>query len=228
MKKTLLLLVALPLASGLFAQLDLGGKVGFNYHFQSTASGSQSPTGSPEPDGTDGPGFHVGAFLQADLSDNVFLRPEVLYSTRMASSQLSSDITLGGTRTVIDQETKGTLSYLEVPVLLGIRLSDNFSFHAGPGFGLLVGNKVNVSGTQTVTTPQGTHNTSLDATVSSTDGLRPLEISGVVGVGYRMESGLDIGLRYWRGFTTLEENTDFSKTNQNVVQFSVGYAFLRG
>lgn len=227
MKTSLLVLTAMSFATGLFAQVDLGGKVGFNYHFQGTSLGDKAPAGSPEPDATDGPGFHVGAFLQAELSDKFFLRPELLYSTRMASSQLTSDITLAGTRTVIDQETKGTLTYLEVPVLLGIRLSDKFSIHAGPGFGLLLGNKVNVSGTQAVTTPQGTVNTSLDATVSSTDGLRPVEIAGLVGLGYRTDRGLDLGIRFWRGFTALEESTDISKTNQNVVQLSIGYAFLR-
>lgn len=228
MRKSLLLLAALPFASGLFAQLDLGGKIGFNYHFQSSSLGDRAPAGSPEPVGTDGPGFHVGAFLQVDISDNVFLRPELLYSTRSASAKLNSDILLGGTRTVIDQETKGTLSYLEVPILLGVRLSDKFSLHAGPGLGLLMGNQVKVSGSQTVTTGGSTTTTSLDATASSTDGLRPLEIAGVLGLGYRMDSGLDLGVRFWRGLTSLEENTDFSKTNQSVVQFSIGYAFLRG
>lgn len=227
MRKTLLLVFGLGAVSGLFAQSNLGAKAGFNYHFQSTSKGEKAPVGSVEPEGTDGPGFHVGAFLQVDLTDKVFLRPELLYSTRMASSQQSSDITLAGTRTVIDQEVKGTLNYLEVPLLLGIRLSDKFSVHAGPGFGLVLGNKVSVSGTQAVTTPEGTVNTSLDATVSSTDGLRPVEIAGLVGFGYRMDSGVDLGIRYWRGFTSLEENTDFSKTNQNVVQLSIGYAFLR-
>ena len=135
---------------------------------------------------------------------------------------------MGGTRTVIDQETKGSLAYTEVPLLVGVRLSEKFSIHAGPGFGLLMNSSSKVRGTRTVTTPEGTGSTSLDTSVSSTEGLRPLEIAGVIGLGYRMSSGLDVGVRYWSGLNTLEETTDFSKTKQRVVQISIGYAFVRG
>ncbi|MBL7964022.1 MAG: PorT family protein [Flavobacteriales bacterium] len=227
MNKVLPLLTLLGMSITAQAQLDLGGKAGLNYHFQSTALGDKAPAGSSEPEAMDGLGFHVGAFAQFGLSDKIFLRPELLYSTRTGTEKVYSSLEVLGITTVLDYESKGTLSYLELPVMLGFRLSDKVSLLAGPALGFLMNNKVVVSGTTSVTTGGQTVTTSLDETTNSTDGLNTTEVAGVVGLGYRADNGLDIGLRYWRGFTTLEENTDLSKTYQNMLQFSVGYAFLR-
>lgn len=227
MNKHFLMIPAMALTLGAKAQLDLGGKAGFNYHFQSVSAGDAAPAGSEDPKAYDGPGFHVGAFASFDLSDDLYLRPELLYSTRNSKESISSSITLAGTTTTIDADASQTLTYLELPVMLGYRLNERFSLQAGPALGLLLGSKLTVNGTQTVTADGETVTTSLDTEDTSTEGLNTTEIAGVFGLGYRMDNGLDLGLRYWRGFTTLEEDTDLTKTHQNVVQVSVGYAFLR-
>ncbi|MBL8000451.1 MAG: PorT family protein [Flavobacteriales bacterium] len=222
-----ILLVPVAMALGASAQTDLGGKVGFNYQFQSVTLGDDAPAGTEEPRAADGPGFHVGVFAAHDLSERLYLRPELLYSTRSSSASLSSSTTVLDVTTKVDAETRSNLSYLELPLMLGIRVSEKLSLQAGPAFGFLLGSTTKVTGTSSVTTSGETVTTSLDATDSSTDGLNTMEVAGVVGLGYRMDNGLDLGLRYWRGFTTLEENTDLTKTHQNVVQVSLGYAFLR-
>ncbi len=226
MNKHLLLIPTLALSIGANAQLDLGAKAGFNYHFQSVALGDGAPAGSEDPKAYDGPGFHVGAFAAFDLSDNLYLRPELLYSTRTSTESISSSITLIDVTTSVDAEAKSTLSYLELPVMLGYRISDRFSLQAGPALGFLMGSKVTVSGTSTVTADGETITTSLDSEDTSTEGLRGTEVAAVIGMGYRMDNGLDMGLRYWRGLTTLEEDADLTKTHQNLVQVSIGYAFL--
>jgi hypothetical protein len=52
-----------------------------------------------------------------------------------------------------------------------------------------------------------------------------------LGGAYQLESGLSFGLRFWRGLSTFNEETEFGpltvKTNANVIQFSVGYAFVK-
>jgi hypothetical protein len=227
MNKLLLTIPAIALSLGASAQLELGGKAGFNYHFQSVTAGDDAPAGSEDPKAYDGPGFHVGAFASIDLSDRLLLRPELLYSTRSSEESISSSITLAGTTTTIEADARQTLSYLELPIMLGYRLNDRFSLHAGPALGFLTGSKLTVNGTQSVTADGETITTSLDTEDTSTEGLNTLEVAGVFGLGYRLDNGLDLGLRYWRGFTTLEEEADLVKTHQNLVQVSVGYAFMR-
>lgn len=220
-------LLPMAMAFGAYAQTDLGGKAGFNYQFQSVSLGDDAPAGAEEPTAADGPGFHVGVFAAHDLSEKLHLRGELLYSTRSSSASLSSSTTVLDVTTKVDAETRSNLSYLELPLMLGIRVSEKLSLQAGPAFGFLLGSKTKVTGTSSVTTSGETVTTSLDATDSSTDGLNTMEVAGVVGLGYRMENGLDLGLRYWRGFTTLEADPALTSTHQNVLQFSLGYAFLR-
>jgi hypothetical protein len=227
MNKQLVLLAFIGISLSATAQLDLGGKAGLNYHFQSTSKGDMAPSGMEDPEGTNGLGFHVGVFARIPLSDKLGLRPELLYSTRSSTSQLNSSIELLGTTTTVDAETKGTLSYLEIPLLLDLAVNEGLSLQVGPAFGFMMGNKVTVTGNTSVTTGGQTVTTSLNSESNSTDGLNTLEIAGVIGLGYRLENGLDLGLRYWRGFTTLEEDADLTKTYQNLVQVSLGYAFLR-
>lgn len=225
MKKQISLLCTLVVASAAHAQSSFGGKAGFNYHIQGYSLGESAPTGATAPNNIDGFGFHVGAFAQCDLSDKLFLRQELLYRTRNTQRMTQSSNTILDVTTVIDTEEKGNMSLLEFPILLGYRLSDRLSLHVGPGMGILLGNKVTVSGTSSVTTGGQTVTTTLDATDRSREGLRSVEFAGLLGLGYRTEGGLDLGVRYWRGLTTINEDTDLFAAHQNVIQFSVGYAF---
>lgn len=209
------------------AQFEIGAKAGANYHFQSVTLGDGAPSGATAPEGDSGPGFHLGGFLHFGLSENFYLRPEVLYSTRSWSSNVESSIFILGTTTEVDLNVQQTLSYVEVPVLFGFELTNTLSIQAGPGFGILAGNKVKNTGSQRVTTGGQTVTTSLDDTNTSTEGLRSLELAGVVGLGYRAENGVDVGIRYWRGLNTINENTDLFKSNQNMVQVSLGFALFR-
>lgn len=210
------------------AQTDLGGKAGLNYHFQDARLGDKAPAGVERPDGDSGLGWHAGLFAEFSLGDRWLLRPEALYSTRLTRREISSSISMGGTTTAIESDTRGTLSYVEVPVLVGRQLGDRLTLHAGPAVGLLLGNQVRVTGTQRVTTDGNTVSTSLDATTSSTVGLSTVEVAGVIGLGYRADNGMDLGLRFWNGFTPLQEDTDIVRTKQRLIQLSVGWALKRG
>lgn len=227
MMKNTLIAMALLSAGAAQAQFEIGAKAGANYHFQSVALGDNAPSGATAPEGDNGLGFHLGGFLHFGLSDNIYLRPEVLYSTRSWSSTNQSSISILGTTTDLNLDVRQTMSYVEVPVLFGLNITQNLSLQAGPGLGILAGNKVKTTGTQRVTSGGQTTTTSLDDTSTSTDGFRSVELAGVLGLAYRADNGLDLGIRYWRGLNTINEDTDFFKTNQNIVQLSVGFALFR-
>lgn len=127
MKKQLLAMVALLTAGMAQAQFEIGAKAGANYHFQSVSLGDRAPDNATAPEGDNGLGFHVGGFLQLGLSDNLYLRPEVLFSTRSWSSTTQSSISILGTTTELDLEARQTMSYVEVPVLLGLNVTNTFS-----------------------------------------------------------------------------------------------------
>ena len=209
--------------TGATAQVEFGLKGGPTYYFQSTSEGDDVPAGSDAPKSYSGPGFHLGVFLQYELSEKINLRPELQFSSRYTTESYRKSVQLGDTTTSQTADITRSQTYLELPVLLGYQVSEKFGLHLGPAFGFLLGSKITTTGSTTVTTPGGTTTTSLDNSLSTTDGLRPVEIAGVVGAAYRFGGRLEIGLRYWRGFTTLEEEPDLQKTYQNQVQAWFGY-----
>jgi hypothetical protein len=218
------------------AQLNIGGKAGLNYSSYGT---KVDPEPEEKPEAATGIGFHVGAYLEFMFSDKIGIRPELLYSARKTSDTETNTATFDffGTTTTTKTESDNntTLSYLEVPILLNYKVNDRFSFQVGPGLGLLMSAKNKFDATTTTTTTTGGSSTTTTTTSSgdsdSKEGLRGLEIGAVAGINYELESGLSFGLRYWRGLSTLNEVTDFGaatvKTNANVLQVSVGYAFLK-
>jgi hypothetical protein len=237
MKKMILATLTIMVAGKTMAQLNVGGKAGLNYSIYGTKI---DPEPEEKPESSTGVGFHVGAYLDYMFSDNIGLRTELLYSARGTSETetTTDELVLFGTTitTKTESDVKNTISYVELPVLLNYKASDNLSFLVGPGLGFLMSNKSKFDATITTTTTAAgedpvTNSSSLSGDSDSKEGLRGMEIGGVLGVVYELESGLNFGLRYWRGINTLNEETDFGpatvKTNSNVIQFSVGYTFIK-
>ncbi|MFN3963508.1 MAG: porin family protein [Fimbriimonadaceae bacterium] len=219
------------------AQLTIGAKLGLNYSIYGTKI---DPEPEEKPESDSGLGFHLGGYLVYDFSDKLGFRPELLYSARRVSfkDETTSTQSIFGTTITTKTETDGsaTASYLEVPLLLNYKASDALSFQVGPGIGLLMGYKSKYdSKTTTTTTTGGTTTTTTSESsgdTSSKEGLRGMELGLAVGGVFELESGLNFGLRYWRGLSTFNEQTEFGpatvKTHANVIQFSIGYSFIKG
>ena len=231
MKKTILSLFAFALAASTFAPLTAGAKVGLNY---TTWSIKYETDPQEKPDNPSGIGFHLGGYLQFDLSDQFAFRPELLFSVRgmKQSSTTTSTTTVFGitTTTKSDYDDKGSYSYLEVPLLMAWKASDMLAIHFGPGIGLLMGAKYTSDISTSTTVGGSTTSSSSTVEVSGSDakeGMRGSEIGLCVGGAYETEGGLNFGLRYWRGLTTVNDDTEFVKVNTNLIQVSVGYSFLK-
>lgn len=236
MKKTILALTTVLVGGSAMAQINVGAKAGLNYSIYGTKI---DPEPDEKPESATGLGFHLGGYLEFMFSDNIGIRPELLFSARKTSDTQTTTTTSETFGTTIvaktESDVKNTLSYLEIPLLLNYKANDNLSFQVGPGLGFLMSSKSTFDGTTTTTTTTGGQSTTTTTSVSgdsdSKEGLRGMELGAVLGVVYELESGLNFGLRYWRGLNTLNDETEFGpvtvKTNANVLQFSVGYTFLK-
>lgn len=81
-------------------------------------------------------GFNAGVFLRTDLTESVFLQPELNFTTK--GSSVDYDYILG------QGVTNYNFNYVEIPVLIGARLGTIFRIEAGPYAGFLIsGNVVN-------------------------------------------------------------------------------------
>jgi Outer membrane protein beta-barrel domain len=119
MKKYCFLLVVIALGSApAWAQVDIGVKAGMN------VSTVKYKNADPN---TASIGFNAGALAQITVTKGFFIRPELLYSVK--GYQFA---TMGG-------GGKGTLnlSYINIPLLAGFPVGDQFQFLAGPEIGFM-------------------------------------------------------------------------------------------
>jgi hypothetical protein len=172
-------------------------------------------------------GFQAGVMADFSLSELISLHPELLYSQKGVKSSFADSYTTGGYTYTANSSGQARLSYLDLPVLLRLKASGAF-FEVGPQLGFLLGQKATYTKTTSITTSAGIPISSGSDNYSdnSTDGLRKVDFGYVLGVGYRLPQGLELGLRYNGGFSSLDDSSNSaSKVRNSVFQLQVGYLF---
>lgn len=152
-------------------------------------------------------GFSAGVFLKLEISDQISLQPEMLYSTR-GFNYLSS----GGSQ---DTNVKHTLSYIDFPFLIGIQVGENGFINFGPQIGYLINDKTK----GVVSNSSSSYN--LDS--SNVYGYNTTEYALVFGGGYMFRFNLLVSVRGMYGFTKLYTNGDLS--HNFTFGISVAYSF---
>ena len=160
-------------------------------------------------------GFHLGAVAEIEISELLSFQPELLFSTQGGKYEESEEI-LGVT---VNYEEKVNLSYINVPLILKVYVSDGFAFEVGPQFGLLVGakSKYDISG--------GGESESGDEDIK--DFVSGLDLGAGFGASFKTESGLFFGARYVLGLSNINDFDGADEVNQknSVIQASIGFLF---
>jgi hypothetical protein len=164
-----------------------------------------SLTGS-DSDGTKNKfGFNGGFLANFGINDMFSIQPEVLYSNKGSKFD-------GG-----QNNLRLALNYIDVPVLAKIATgSTGLFFELGPQVGFRVAADVKDSNTS----------------VSFKDYTKSVDFGYVGGLGFQVESGAMIGLRYNGGFTNIGKNGSFfglpttaANTKNSAFQLYIGYMF---
>lgn len=143
-------------------------------------------------------GFNGGLVANLPLGDVLSVQPEVLFSMKGAQADANSKV-------------KYNLNYIDIPVMLQYN-ADGLFFEAGPQLGFLASGKLTDGTTD----------------IDIKDGLNKVDFGYAVGLGYKLESGPMVGLRYNGGITSIdkeESGTTAAKIRNNAFQLYVGYMF---
>jgi hypothetical protein len=127
MKKTLIIVLVMVLASPAFSQVKFGIKAGAS----TTTVPTYEVTGSgPSISSLDDAswGFHAGIFLRLGMG-GIYLQPEVVFATNTYNYNV---------HTTAPAEIKQTFNRLEIPVLLGVKLGP-LRINAGPAANMPIG-----------------------------------------------------------------------------------------
>lgn len=251
--RSLLLLACLAGASVSFAQVRVGGKVGANY-----AIGSQTIQPNPKDPPTDpkGLGMQFGAYIEVPFSDLVGIRPELAFSFRKMKMEESNTIqhqnvpanvnnqtgTFTGSQEIVT-ETDQRLTYFQVNAPLTISPAEGLRIMVGPSFNFLMGGRQNIDVTAIAKgqfTPQGGQastveieefETSKKKGSSAIRDFRKADIMAMAGIGYTLDIGFDMDLRYYRSLSTTFDRSQGSSRHRiwtNLIEFSLGWTFGGG
>lgn len=165
-------------------------------------------------------GFYGGLFMNAPLSEQFSIQPEVLYSQQGA--EVKKTYTALGNTTTIDG--KLNLDYITVPVMFQFKATPEFYIEAGPEFGFLVNAKqkgdIKVNG-----------NTLTSNSYDAKDNYNSFNMGAALGVGFNITENFGVNARYVAGFTDINKDgnttlqNDDNKNRNNTFQVGLGYKF---
>ncbi len=153
-------------------------------------------------------GFNGGVGLELPISYPFSFEPEVLYSGKGFTAQ-----------TDYGQLTQRT-NWIDVPLLLKVRLVPGFNFVAGPQVQFLL---------STQNTFDNGYNQATQTTYNNAaDGYSKTVLGGVFGVGFDFSPNVELRLRYNIDFqsTTIQGVTDNPNYNNQVWQIGLGFKFF--
>lgn len=165
-------------------------------------------------------GFNVGGFANIRFSEQFAFQPELLYS--LQGYKVEESISEFGV--TAKTEGKAHLSYINVPLMMKWYAYDGLNFEFGPQVGFNVAAK----GKSTTTITGGEFDQTLEQD-EDIDGISTVDFGVNIGAGYEMENGLNFGLRYGRGLTSVydfeDANGDKAKAFNSVISLGIGYTF---
>jgi len=187
MKKTLFIALAAAASFAVHAQnVDFGLKGGLNlasWTTNSNGAGYQNRLA-----------YHVGGLAQINLTPQIAVQPEVVYSSQ------GTKYTLGST------EHSLALNYINIPVMVQAKIGSGVYAEAGPQIGFLtsVSDKINSTETNYFTT-QDFKNT---------------DVALGFGLGFQGSSGIGVDARYNLGLTNIN-NAGSNDIKNNVLQIGL-------
>ena len=129
-------------------------------------------------------GLHAGVFARFSIAQAIAFQPELIFS--MEGAKESED----------DEDTKLNLDYIQLPLMLQFGSASGFYAEVGPGLGYLISAKAK------------TEILGEEIEEDIKDDMEKLNITGNVGVGYAMQNGFGVGVRYSHGFSNLLKDGD--------------------
>jgi hypothetical protein len=142
-------------------------------------------------------GFNGGVLANFGFNDMISIQPEVLYSMKGAKQDGSDDARIN-------------LNYIDVPVLLKVSTgATGLFFEAGPQVGFLASAKAKSGG----------------ISVDIKDEFKTVDFGYAAGVGFQVESGPNVGLRYNGGFTNIAKDASAGTARNSAFQLYVGFMF---
>lgn len=172
-------------------------------------------------------GFHAGAFVNIPISKQFSFQPEVLYNQMGAKDvAYSTETTKGATTVKTKGESKVTMNYISVPLMVQMRPIDKFYIEAGPEFSYFINGKTKGEATIASTTGGVTTTTTQSQSDDiNKDNINRFNFGLGLGLGYDITNNIGISARYTNSLTKIEKSRPAAENNNRVFQLGLNYKF---
>ncbi|WP_417429830.1 porin family protein [Halpernia sp.] len=160
-------------------------------------------------------GFNAGVFLNAPLSSDFSIQPEVIYND--LGSKVDRTSTVGGNNYTASYSRN--LGYISVPVMFQYNATPQFYLEAGPQMGFLV----NAEDKYKSSTNGNTNNSTI--VPLNKDNFNNFDFGVGIGAGYYFTPQLGITARYVAGVTDILKNNNGDSVKNNAFQVGLAYKF---
>jgi hypothetical protein len=81
-------------------------------------------------------GYHIGGFLEVGIGNKLFIQPEVFFS--QVKQDTTSQFRVIYNNILGSPQSKIELNYINIPVLIGYKVSNGLTIQAGPQYSILM------------------------------------------------------------------------------------------
>ena len=164
-------------------EVKFGAKAGVNF----------ASIGGDETGNVDGrTSFHIGGVAEIVISDKFSFQPELLYSAQGAKDTYEDEFE--------KEESTLMLGYINIPLMAKFYVADGFSLEAGPQVGFLLNAEAENDYTDKED-PEFNESTTVDVKEFASG----IDFGVNLGLGYKLESGLNFGARYNLGLSNIND-----------------------
>ena len=152
--------------------------------------------------------WHVGGYTNIKMTDKFSFQLELLYSVK--GDKVTNP--LGGSEYFIYQ-----YDYIEMPIQIKYNICNHFTIVGGLYTGYLIAFSSNVTNTTYSYAPN----------TSYYDSFNKLDIGATLGIGYQLNDGFNIAIKYSQGFTSIVPTQD-SNGNPIISEYNMVFSLCLG
>jgi hypothetical protein len=197
MKKMLVLIAAAIVCMSASAQVQFGGKVGFDL---TNFWGSDVEHGMK-------PSYQVGLLMEYKMSPKFAIAPEVVFASQGGKFK-ALDLNLFGLD--IEKTVTFNTNYINVPVMLKYYVTPAFSIDLGPQVGFNVYSKYSIE--------------DVDKAIDVKDNTKTVDFGVGLGGTYNLSENAFVQARYTMGMTKVFDG-DYNKEKNGNIQVAFGMKF---
>ncbi len=197
MKKVFVLIAAAIVCMSASAQVQFGGKVGFDL---TNFWGSDVEHGMK-------PSYQVGLLMEYKMSPKFAIAPEVVFASQGGKYKA---IDLNFFNLDIQKTVTFNTNYINIPVMLKYYVTPAFSVDLGPQLGINVYSKYSIEG--------------VDDAIDIKDNTKTVDLGVGLGGTYNLTDNAFVQARYTMGMTKVFDG-DYNKEKNGNIQIAFGMKF---